>query len=116
MRVALALLLIASPAMAVPVTPSFTTGTVTSRTQSTTTVTETIKQTDFQTGFTYTATGVNIGFAGTPSPDTTYNITTPGAAFQFTETYFGPGESRFTEIERTTVIETVTDSVSVFTQ
>ena len=116
MKLALALLLIASPATAASVTPSFTTGTVTSRTQSTTTVTETIKQTDFQTGFTYTATGSNINFNGTPALGNTYNMVVPGAAFQFTETYFGPGESRYTEIQRSTTVESVTDSVSVFTQ
>ena len=101
---------------AAPVTPSFTTGTVTSRTETTTTVTETIKQTDFQTGWTYTATGTNISFPGSPRLGTNYTLTAPGESFQFSETYFGPGESRYTEIERLTTVQSVTDSISVFTQ
>lgn len=101
---------------AVPVTPNFTTGTVTSHTETTTTVTETIKQTDFQTGWTYTATGTNISFPGTPQLGASYTMTVPGEAFQFSETYFGPGLSRETQIDRTTTIQSVTDSTSVFTQ
>jgi len=108
--------LIIAPVSASPVTPSFTTGTVTSHTETITTVNETIKQTDFQTGWTYTASGTNIDFQGPPQVGTSYGLKTPGASFQFSETYFGPGESRFTQIERTTVIESVTDSISVFTQ
>ena len=103
-------------AQAAPVTPNFTTGTVTSHTETTTTVTETIKQTDFQTGWTYTATGTNISFPGSPKVGTNYTITVPGESFQFSETYFGPGEARYTEIERLTTIQSVTDSTSVFTQ
>jgi len=109
-------LLFAPAASAAPVTPSFTTGTVTSHTETTTTITETIKQTDYQTGWSYTATGVNIQFSGTPELGATYSLTTPGAPFQFSESYLGPGESRLTEINRTTVVESVTDSISVFTQ
>jgi len=103
-------------AQAAPVTPNFTTGTVTSHTETTTTVTETIRQTDFQTGWSYTATGTNITFPGPPKLGTSYRMTVPGEAFQFSETYFGPGKSRETYIERTTTVESVTDSTSVFTQ
>ena len=98
------------------VTPSFTTGTVTSRTESTQTVNETILQTDLQTGFTYTVTGTNVSIPANPGPDSIYTQLNPGAAFQFSETYFGPGVSRITEIERTTTTTSVTDSLSVFTQ
>jgi len=98
------------------VTPSFTTGTVTSRTESTQTVTESIIQTDLQTGFTYTVSGTNINIPSDPGPETVYTQIVPGAAFQFSETYFGPGTSRITEIERTTTTTSVTDSLSVFTQ
>ena len=42
--------------------------------------------------------------------------TTPGAAFQFTETYQGPGLSNQTIIQRTTEIQSVTDTTSIFTQ
>ena len=103
-------------AQAAPVSPSFTTGTVTSHTESTTTVTETIRQVDYMTGSQYTVTGTNISWDGPPVPGANYAQTVPGQAFQFTESYLGPGESRLTEIERTTVVTSVTDSVSVFTQ
>ena len=98
------------------VTPSFTTGTVTSRTESTTTVNENIIQTDMQTGFTYTVTGTNINIPANPGLESTYTQVVPGQATQFSETYFGPGVSRVTEIERTTVTTSVVDSLSVFTQ
>ena len=98
------------------VAPSFTTGTVTSRTESTTTVNETIKQVDFHTGRSYTSSGVNITIPGRPGLDVQYRMTEQGAAFQFSETTLGPGISRETYIERTTVIESVTDSMSVFSQ
>ena len=103
-------------AQAAPVSPSFTTGTVTSHTESTTTVTETIRQIDYMTGSQYTVTGTNISWDGPPVPGANYAQTVPGQAFQFTESYLGPGESRLTEIERTTTVTSVTDSVSVFTQ
>jgi len=98
------------------VTPSFTTGTVTSHTESTQTVTENIIQTDLQTGYTYTVTGTNINIPSTPVMGASYTQLNPGEAFQFSETYFGPGVSRITEIERTTTTTSVTDSLSVFTQ
>lgn len=101
---------------AAPVTPSFTTGTVTSHTETTTTVTETIRQLDFQTGTSYTVTGTGISFDGLPRPGANYHQSVPGTSFQFSESHFGPGQSRLTEIDRTTTIQTVTDSVSVFTQ
>ena len=98
------------------VTPSFTTGTVTSHTESTQTINENIIQTDLQTGYTYTVTGTNITMPANPQLGATYTQTLPGAATQFSETYFGPGVSRVTEIERTTTTTSVTDSLSVFTQ
>ena len=45
-----------------------------------------------------------------------YTITTPGAAFQFTQTYQGPGLTNQTLIQRVTQIQSVTDTTSVFTQ
>ena len=111
-----AILLIHGVAAKSAVTPSFTTGTVTSRTESTQTVTESIIQTDLQTGFSYSVTGTNVNLPANPGPDSVYTQIVPGAAFQFSETYFGPGVSRITEIERTTTTTSVTDSLSVFTQ
>ena len=103
-------------AQAAPVSPSFTTGTVTSHTESTTTVTESIRQVDYMTGTQYTVSGTNISWDGPPTLGANYTMVVPGEAFQFTETYLGPGESRLTEIERTTTVTSVTDTVSVFTQ
>ena len=45
-----------------------------------------------------------------------YTIETPGGAFQFSQTYQGPGMTNQTIIQRTTTIESVTDTTSVFTQ
>jgi hypothetical protein len=45
-----------------------------------------------------------------------YTIATPGASFQFTETYQGPGMTNQTIIQRTTEIRSVTDTTSVFTE
>ena len=45
-----------------------------------------------------------------------YTIAEDGGAFQFTQSYQGPGMTNQTIIQRTTVIESVTDTTSVFTQ
>jgi hypothetical protein len=104
------------PSLAAPVTPNFTSGTVTSHTESTTTVNEVIRQQDFQTGFTYTTSGTNINVPGTPTLGAGYSIVNQGEPFQFSETYMGPGLVKETTVNRTTTIQSVTDSLSVFTQ
>ena len=45
-----------------------------------------------------------------------FTQTTPGAAFQFTQSYQGPGMTNQTLIQRVTAIQSVTDTTSVFTQ
>jgi hypothetical protein len=50
------------------------------------------------------------------SNQSTYTMTTPGEAFQFTQSYQGPGMTNQTLIQRVTTIESVTDTTSVFTQ
>ena len=45
-----------------------------------------------------------------------FTITTPGQAFQFTQTYQGPGMTNQTVIQRVTTIKSVTDTTSTFTQ
>ena len=45
-----------------------------------------------------------------------FTQTTPGAAFQFTQSYQGPGLTNQTLIQRVTTIQSVTDTTSVFTQ
>jgi len=110
---------------------------MTSHTETTSTVTETINSIDYNTGYQYTVTGNGITASGNLSPGTgannvtiegvtsswtgvtsrpTFTQTTPGAAFQFTETYQGPGLSNQTIIQRTTEIQSVTDTTSIFTQ
>ena len=50
------------------------------------------------------------------APSGRYTIAEPGGAFQFTQTYSGPGMTNQTIIQRTTTIESVTDTTSTFTQ
>jgi hypothetical protein len=107
---------ICTPAYAESVVPNFTRGTITATTESTTKIVESIRQVEYTTGESYTVTGTNINIPGNPTKDTNYSITTPGAPFQFSETYLGPGIAKETWIDRTTEIESVTNSVSVFTQ
>jgi hypothetical protein len=45
-----------------------------------------------------------------------YTLADDGGAFQFTQSYQGPGMTNQTIIQRTTTIESVTDTTSVFTQ
>ena len=131
----------AGAARAVPVVPNFTQGSMTSHTETTSTVTETINSMDYNTGYQYVVTGTNIetdaaNIAPTGNNNTSvtlngvtsqwtglnleqrpnYTMTTPGAAFQFTESYQGPGLSNHTIIQRTTTINSVTDTTSTFTQ
>ena len=98
------------------VTPNFTRGTMTSRTESTTTVAEAYLITEYSTGTSYTMSGTNITWQGTPGPGVNYSQVTPGMSTQFSESYLGPGVSSITELTRTTVTDSITDSVSVFTQ
>ena len=144
-RILTVLLLLSSgtAAKAVPVVPNFTQGSMTSNTTTTSTVVETINSMDYNTGWQYVVTGTNVEASGNLTPtgsgSTTntnvtldgvtaqwtglnlnqrpeYNMTTPGAAFQFTESYQGPGLSNHTIIQRTTTINSVTDTTSTFTQ
>ncbi len=45
-----------------------------------------------------------------------FKITTPGEAFQFVQSYQGPGVTNQTLIQRVTTIRSVTDTTSTFTQ
>ena len=124
-------------ASAVPVVPNFTQGSMTSHTETTQKITETINSMDYNTGYQYSVTGSGISASGNLSPGTgTNNVTidgvtstwtginsrpqftqtTPGAAFQFTETMQGPGLSQQTIIQRTTEVTSVTDTTSIFSQ
>ena len=118
-KLSLALLvgvLIELPAHAASVVPNFTRGTVTSETTTNTTVVELIRQVEYTTGESYTVTGTNINIPDNPGLGANYTQIDPGAPFQFSETYLGPGIASETSIDRTTTVESYTTSVSVFTQ
>jgi hypothetical protein len=126
-------------AMSVPVVPNFTQGSMTSNTETTSTVSETINSMNYDTGYQYVITGTNVQHDGATisAPNTTGNsntlngvtstwtnldinnkpnftLTTPGEPFQFTESYSGPGLSNHTIIQRTTTIQSVTNTTSTF--
>ena len=132
-------LAIARTATAVPVVPNFTQGNMTSTTETTSTVTETINSMNYDTGYQYVITGTNVQMDSTsisPTLNVTtentiegvtstwtgldlntkpnFTIQTPGAAFQFTESYSGPGLKTQTIIQRVTTVESVTNTTSTF--
>tara|TARA_Y100000033_G_scaffold20193_1_gene19013 strand:+ start:174 stop:644 length:471 start_codon:yes stop_codon:yes gene_type:complete len=137
---------LAQPGYSVPVVPNFTQGSMTSHTETTSKVTETINSIDYSTGWQYSVSGSNVSNNGesllppTTSNNVTVNplggtegqvtstatgldfsnsnftITNPGAAFQFTTTYQGPGVTNQTIIQRVTEVQSVTDTTSIFTQ
>ena len=103
-------------ANAASVVPNFTTGTVTSETTSRTEVTEVINVVEYSTATSYTVSGTNINIPSSPSPGTNYTIVEQGAPFQFSETLMTPGISSVTDMTRTTITDSFTTSISVFTQ
>jgi len=144
MRRILTVLLLVSgtgAARAVPVVPNFSQGSMTSHTETSQQVTETINSINYNTGYQYVITGTNMEHDGdtisAPSITTgtntvdgvtstwtgidlsnkpNFTITTPGAAFQYTESYTGPGMATQTIIQRETNVTSVTDTVSTFSQ
>ena len=113
---ALCLLGLSTPALAAPVVPNFTRGTITSETTSRTEVVESIRSIEYSTGESYTVTGSNINIPANPELGANYTIQTQGAPFQFSESYLGPGIASETWIERTIITDSFTTSLSVFTQ
>ena len=130
----------AKTATAVPVVPNFTQGAMTSTTETTSTVTETINSMNYDTGYQYVITGTNVQMDGT-SLSPTSNLTTENTiegvtstwtgldlnakpnftlstngvgSFQYTESYSGPGLKTQTIIQRTTEIQSVTNTTSQF--
>ena len=128
---------------AVPVVPTFSTGTLNSRQETKTVVAETITSVDFS-GSQYVVschniepvntnvispkliknqpqTVDNINFTWTsvdvtPGNKPDWKITNTGQAFSFTESLQNSGLSNITTINRTTTTESLVESVSVFTQ
>ena len=126
-----------NPVIAVPVVPNFSQGSMTSHTETTSTVTETINSMDYNTGYQWSVSGHGITTNDNLSPTNAtqvntiegvnstwtgisdkpnFTIQTPGAAFQYTETYMGPGLSNHTVIQRETTVTSVTDTTSIFSQ
>tara|TARA_B100000609_G_scaffold194849_1_gene187987 strand:+ start:155 stop:601 length:447 start_codon:yes stop_codon:yes gene_type:complete len=126
-----------APVIAVPVVPNFQQGSMTSHTETSSKVTETINSMDYNTGYQFSVTGSGVTASGNLSPTTdktnvtiegvtstwtgisnkpTFVQTTPGAAFQFTETLKSPGLSNHTIIQRVTEVTSVTDTTSIFSQ
>ena len=134
-----ALLLLSGKAHSVPVVPSFSMGKMTTRTETTQETTELIRSIDYNTGWSYSVSGHGVeptsGEISAPSKPSSFQIdsetkagwtkldmsskpswkvSTPGQSFQFVESYSGPGISNITEIDRTTVTKSVTDTTSIF--
>ena len=139
-RLLLLLLLAPIPAFAVPVTPNFQSGSMTSHTETTSKVSETINVIDYQTGWQYVVTGNNITTSAdslVPTASSTSNtvngvvttwtsldanqmpdftIKNPDLPWQLTPSVSQPGMKSQTIITRTTDITSVTDTVSTFSQ
>ena len=127
------------PVTAVPVVPNFSSGSMNAVTRTSTNVTEQIVSHDYSS-YEYSLNGTNISIDGesiAPNPTTltttvdgqtqtwtgldintrgNVTITNPGQAFQFVETYRSPSLSNVTTINRTTVLESTTETTSVFSQ
>ena len=136
----LLLLLIAVPAKAVPVVPNFQQGVLSSSTTTKTKVTEVINSYQYRTGYEYSVSGTNIEPSGPiapmglthtantvdgitskwtsvdPATKPTWTIVNEGQAMQYVETLSVPGLVNHTIINRTTDIESLTETTSTFTQ
>lgn len=139
MRLLLVLLLLAGPAGAVPIVPSFQSGTLKSTTTTKTKLLETINSYEYNTGYEWAVGGTNVApsgslsFSGNTNSQTingvtsgqsqlnlgnkpSFSVVNEGAPFDYFERYYGPGLSNHTHIIRETDSETITDSLSIFTQ
>ena len=140
-RLILLVLIYALPANA-NIVPNFVQGNMQSTTTTQSQLSETITSKDFKTGYEYTVTGTGISHDGggmspnaievngtlggttykwtgadmTTKPNWTQTNPTSGDAFQFTETYHGPGLQNITTIQRDITTESVTTTTSVFSQ
>ena len=144
-KLLLIFLFYAVPSYGQPITPAFTTGTMSSTTNTTTSITESIVSTDYYgNSYEYSVTGTGISTDGAVAPNTTdvsatvngqtytytgldlstgnkpvFTLTNPtsGAAFQYSESYRGAGGvSNITSITRQIESESVVTSTSVFSQ
>ena len=140
MRYLLLITLLSVPVQAVPVIPGFNSGSTTSRTESKQNTTELIESWSYSTGYEYSIGGSNLSIQGDLLPTTvttgthvvdgvttthhgidlnskpTVTMQTQGAATNLIESYHGPGLKSFTRINRDIVTESVTETMSTFTQ
>ena len=104
------LLLLASPAAAIPVIPNFSQGVVSTHTETKTVSGSGVEPSSGTVTPSLRGTGLDL------ANRSSWVQSTPGAAFQFAETYQGPGLIEKVTIDRETIIESVTDSTSTFSQ
>ena len=140
MRYLLLIAFISVPVQAVPVINSFNSGSTNAKTTSKQNTTELIESWTYSTGYEYTINGTNLSITGNMTPKTistgthtvdgvttthhgidlnskpTVTMHTQGAATQMLESYQGPGLKSFTRISRDIITESVTETMSTFTQ
>lgn len=132
--------LIAPEAKSLPVVPNFQQGTLRSTTTTKTKVNEVINSYRYRTGYEYTATGTNVAPSSSiapmslvtttntlngvssvwrgldPASKPSWSIVNEAASFSFSETLQGPGLTEHTIINRETDVESITETLSTFTQ
>ena len=138
---ALCVVALAAPeAKPVPVVPNFQQGTLKSTTTTKTKVNEVINSYRYRTGYEYTASGTNVAPNGAiapmslvtttnslngvssvwrgldPASKPSWKIVNEAASFSFAETLQGPGLTEHTIINRETDVESITETLSTFTQ
>jgi len=140
MRYLLFFIFLSVPVQAVPVINSFNSGATTSRTESKQNTSELIESWSYSTGYEYSVGGTNLNIQGDLLPKTVTTGThvvdgittthhgidlntkpvvtmqTQGAATNLLESYHGPGLKSFTRINRDIITESVTETMSTFTQ
>ena len=138
---ALCVIALAAPkAKSIPVVPNFQQGTLKSTTTTKTKVAEVINSYRYRTGYEYTVSGTNVAPNGPiapmslvtttnslngvssvwrgldPASKPSWKIVNEAASFSFAETLQGPGLTEHTIISRETDVESITETLSTFTQ
>jgi len=132
--------LAAPEAKSIPVVPNFQQGTLKSTTTTKTKVNEVINSYQYRTGYEYTASGTNVAPDGSiapmslvtttnslngvssvwrgldPASKPSWKIVNEAASFSFAETLQGPGLTEHTIVTRETDVESITETLSTFTQ
>lgn len=132
--------LAAPEAKSVPIVPNFQQGTLKSTTTTKTKVNEVINSYRYRTGYEYTVSGTNVEPNGPlapmslttttntlngissvwrgldPATKPSWKIVNNASSFSFVETLQGPGLTEHTIINRDTDVESITETLSTFTQ